>query len=211
MPLDWTHRKASQTGIEGIVPVNLPSGCVEPGCKEKVLRLGRCVTHLREFEQAARDNLGLETPPALSLSSKLSPRHIQPKPAPKPVPTSRTLEISQHRQCADQPLPYKYLSPEEVQATRRYAPRWLWLYKVLEEMPVGMCAVEVKVPENIPIQRFRNMLGTAIRMHKTLIHDRWTVRKTLDGDAVVIAKVGTWKEHDEAKKAADSESTSPCG
>lgn len=175
-----------------------------------VLRMNRCVTHLRQLEETRAgifSSSGVKSgkiPPTGTAKNiaNVAKTLKQIMPVQRAVTSGRSLELAQHRRCAEKALPYKYLTKDEVEATRRYAPRWLWLYAVLEKMPETACAVEVKVPSDIPLQRFRNMIGTAIRTHKKFCTERWTVRKTLDDDAVVIAKMGTWDVYDKEKADA---------
>jgi len=157
--------------------------------------MNRCLKHLREFEQETRDRLGL--PP-------VKEQPVAPPPIVAPsTPAKRTerADMVEHRKLAAAPLPAKYLTLEEVEAHRRTAPRWIWLWDLLEKMPEDKCALEVNLPDGMDITRFANMIRTALSMQKRLNDDRWSVRKTMSAESVIITKVGTWKEYD-AEQAA---------
>src|SRR5579872_5094705 len=109
--------------------VELPGRCIgEDGCKAPVLRMSRCVKHLREFEQATRDRLGL--PPVKEQPKSPAPAAAPRAPAEKQ--SAGRADMADHRKLAAEPLPAKYLTLEEVEAYRRTAPRWLWLWDLLE-------------------------------------------------------------------------------
>lgn len=182
--------------------VELPGRCVgEVGCKAPVLRMSRCVKHLRQFEQETRDRLGL---PATQQPTRPEPARPEPAAVPSaPVKKQRPerADMAEHRKIVAEPPPTKYLTFEEVEAHRRTAPRWIWLWDLLEKMPEDKCALEVNLPDGLEITRFANMIRTALGMQKRLNDDRWSVRKTMGGESVIITKVGTWKEYD-AEQAA---------
>lgn len=189
--------------------VELPGRCVgDVGCRAPVLRMNRCVKHLREFEQEARDRsgpIGLPTNVAPKQPAPLPPAPVAVPSAPAKKPRERA-DMAEHRKIVAEPPPAKYLTFEEVEAHRRTAPRWIWLWDLLENMPSDKCALEVNLPDGLEITRFANMIRTALSMQKRLNDDRWSVRKTMSEDSVIITKVGTWKEYDAEQAALKNKS-----
>lgn len=177
--------------------VELPGRCVGlAGCKQPVLRMSRCLKHLREFEEKARTHNSIEDDDEV-----LPPVVVAPAPLLVPAVKRERADMAAHRKYAAQALTAtKYLTMGEVQSHRRTAPRWIWLWDLLENMPTDKCALQVDLPADLEITRFANMIRTALSMQKRLNDNRWSVRKSQDDTCIIITKVGIWKEYDAERK-----------
>lgn len=166
------------------------TACIEKSCPLPVLRLNRCVNHLREYES----QFSIGANPAFGKK----PPQLKPIGEPPKLMESTRREIAEHQKYGvDSPPKWKYLARDEIKVHRQRTPKWIWLYDALQAMPEGKCALEIECPKDILLERFRNMVSTGVR--QKFNKDRWSCRKSTDRQHIVITKEGSWREHLDAK------------
>lgn len=88
---------------------------------------------------------------------------------------------------------YEYVDPRDVDVITAN-PKWTWIARVCHEIPEGKCIL-LPLPEGYSIGKYQSLLRSNLAQSPTTRHDRFSIRRSKDGESVVVLKAETWESH----------------
>lgn len=102
------------------------------------------------------------------------------------------LDITKWRDQQNKEVAFNYVKPEEVKAKMYSRLRWVWLEKIVSEIPEGKC-VAFEVEKGYTCFNYASKIRSALMTARGTLKHRYSVRQSTDENYVIVAKVEEWR------------------